>query len=809
MTEVLRHISAAVEPGDKGFIGQALSFVKRRFGFQGFRAGQQEILETILGGEDALVIMPTGGGKSLCYQVPAFLREGTTLVISPLIALMKDQVDSLSVLDLPVAAVHSLMKLKEQEAAMGAIAEGRIKLAYAAPERLANPKFINALKQGGISMIAVDEAHCISQWGHDFRPSYLRIYQAVQHLGRPQVVALTATATERVREDIIRQLRLGSPKQFITGFDRANLFWEVAATENEEEKQAVIAERLHGLSGGCIVYTGTRNGVEKLVSRLGERRIKADGYHAGLEESERTRVQERFMSGQSDVVVATNAFGMGIDRSDIRMVIHHTFPGTVEAYYQEAGRAGRDGDAATCLLLYSPSDRRLQEFFIDGRYPPREVIFSVYRALKGHSEDLVWLTYREIGAMMSDRPPELAVASSIKVLETAGAVQRLNRYDNRAQLFFHVTPQSFLTTLSAKAKRKLRLLRLLQSIFGPDELMSGVQFHCKDLAARAEMSEDMLRKVLAEIGASEKATYVPPFRGRGVRVCRRIPASELEIDFDVLQRRKAYELEKLDQVMAYAGATTCRRAILLRYFGEAEDKDRCPACDRCADSQADNGGSTYHDDPVLAVKILSGIARLKGRFGQVMVAKVLSGSKDRMIIQFGLDRLSTYGILPEFPQTQIQIWVKELISRGCVTTRRTTMGGRIYAVLELTALGYRVMKGDEQVLLTRVKRSARGDHRKKYDIDRPLDRTVFDRLRDLRLTLARNENLPAYCIFQDRTLREMAARLPQTREELLGVVGVGEVTLKKYGDAFLKLIREVTLGQKRIHGGVAKDAEKE
>ena len=307
MTEVVPHTPAAGEPGDKDLIGQALSFVKRRFGFQGFRAGQQEILETILGGDDALVIMPTGGGKSLCYQVPAFLREGTTLVISPLIALMKDQVDSLSVLDLPVAAVHSLMKLKEQETAIAAIAEGHIKLAYAAPERLANPKFISALKQGGISMIAVDEAHCISQWGHDFRPSYLRIYQAVRHLGRPQVVALTATATERVREDIIRQLRLSSPKQFITGFDRENLFWEVAATENEEEKQAVIAKRLYGLSGGCIVYTGTRNGVEKLVSRLGERRIKADAYHAGLEESERTRVQERFMSGQSDVVVATNA----------------------------------------------------------------------------------------------------------------------------------------------------------------------------------------------------------------------------------------------------------------------------------------------------------------------------------------------------------------------------------------------------------------------------------------------------------------------------------------------------------------------
>lgn len=784
-------VTGAVETAPASVIEDALAFVRRTFGFQGFRPGQGEILEAILSGDDAVVVMPTGGGKSLCYQVPAFLRDGVTLVISPLIALMKDQVDSLRVLDLPAVAVHSLMSFKAQEAAVKAISERRVKLAYAAPERLGNAGFLEALRQGGVSMVAVDEAHCISQWGHDFRPSYLRIHQALQRLGRPQVVALTATATERVREDIVGHLHLHRPKAFITGFDRENLFWEVVSAETEDDKQRVIAERVRDLSGGVIVYTGTRNGVERLVSGLRDRKISADAYHAGLEEKERTRVQDRFMGGQTDLVVATNAFGMGIDRSDIRMVIHHSFPGTVEAYYQEAGRAGRDGEAATCLLLYSPSDRRLQEFFIDSRYPSREVIFNVYRTLTGFQEDLVWRTYREIGDMTTDKPSELAVGSSIKILEAAGVVQRLKRYDHRAQLFFHVDPQVLLTTISSKARNKLQLVRTLRKSYEPHELMDGVEFTCEDLSVRSGLSEEVVRRLLVEIGGSQKATYVPPFRGRGVRIRRRVSPSALEIDYDSLQHRKAYELEKLDQVMAYAGATTCRRVILLRYFGETDENAACKGCDRCSLSDAETDGNGRCDDPVLAVKILSGIARLKGRFGVGMAAKVLGGSKDRMVRQFGLQRLSTYGILGEFSQTQIQTWIRELVSRGCVMSRRTTMSGRIYAVLELTGLGQRVMKGEEVVLLSKAVRPATVVQKVVSQEEFRPDREVFDRLRALRMTLARKEKLPAYCIFQDRTLREMAAVLPKTREDLLGIVGVGEITLKKYGDAFLEAIGEV------------------
>jgi len=781
-------------------IAQALSFMERVFGFREFRPGQQEILESVLSGDDALVIMPTGGGKSLCFQVPAFLRPGITLVISPLIALMKDQVDTLSVLDLPVTAVHSLMGLRAQEEALKEIATGDVKLVYASPERLRNRFFIQALRQCTVSMVAVDEAHCISHWGHDFRPDYLRISQALEQLGSPQTIALTATATEKVRAHIVEHLGLRAPKAFITGFDRRNLFWEVLHTKNEKEKQAVMRKRLTALSGAAIIYTGTRKKVEATVDKLRQDGFKAEAYHAGLDEPERTRVQERFMDGRTDLVVATNAFGMGIDRSDIRMVIHHTFPGTIEAYYQEGGRAGRDGEAATCLLLYSPSDRRLQEFFVEARYPPRDDIFAVYELLRGQPHDVVWLTYREIAEMGNNKVSEMAVGSCVKILEDAGVLKRLKRYDKLAELYLLMRPRQLFARMSSKARAKIKVVDTLNRLYGEEELMEGVQFLPHELAARAGITPDVLRRTLTEMDARGEATYAPPFRGRGLRILHRVPRAELDIDFETLQARKAYELEKLDRVMAYASSQECRRTFLLRYFGETLKGEGCHACDVCQARAAESGEPAPTAAPIMAVKVLSGIARLNGRFGLAMAAKVLTGSKDRMVLQFGLQRLSTYGLLSEYTQDQVQQWIKELISQGCVVSRRTSIGEKIYPVLELTSRGRAVMTGKEEILVSAPLREipslsplpGRRGRKKGPTAEKPLSEglevAMFNRLRELRTNLARKEGRPAYCIFQDRTLKEMARKVPKTPEELLRIVGVGEVTLGKYGSQFLEVI---------------------
>jgi ATP-dependent DNA helicase RecQ len=765
-------------------LSQAQELMRKVFGFHEFRPGQEEILEAIFSGEETLVVMPTGGGKSLCYQLPALILPGTTLVISPLIALMKDQVDSLRVFEVPAISVNSLMGIGEQEEALRKIAEGSYKLIYASPERLRSAPFLRALKKKPISLVAVDEAHCISIWGHDFRPDYLKIGQALDWLGRPQTIALTATATDRVREDIVSQLKLRAPKLFITGFDRKNLFFEVVPVRRSKEKFSHLAGRLERLRGGAIVYAGTRKGVDSVVRGLDREGIEALRYHAGLEEEERSRIQDAFLEGHAKIVVATNAFGMGIDRSDIRLIMHYNFPGSIEAYYQECGRAGRDGAPSTCLLLFSPSDRRLQEFFIEMNYPDREVILSVYQALLERPEDPIWLTYREIGLLCKPPAEEMAVSSSLKILEEAEVVHRLHRYENLAELYLKQRPKEILDGVSKKSPSKVALIEFLAGHYTEEELLEGIQFLPDEMTEKAHLSKDTFRRLMGEMEEHEEGTYIPPFRGRGVRLLSRKAPSELPINFETLQLRKAHQLEKLNRMMDYGTSSRCRRAYLLQYFGDYYPSQICGGCDHCQNLKVRPATEENMSDPLLSLKILSGVARLKGRFGLGMAVKMLTGSQEKAIGQFNLDRLSTYGLLAGFTQEQVGNWIQELLEQGYLKQESATLGEKNYRVLLLTPQGWEVMKKREKVPLSQPPRKEFKERR----MDGEPDKGLFEDLRKLRMELARAEGLPAYCIFQERTLLEMANRLPDNREKMMAIVGVGEITFRKYGSAFLDLI---------------------
>ena len=758
--------------------------MERVFGFHEFRPGQEEIVEAVFSGEDVLAVMPTGAGKSICYQLPALVLTGTCLVISPLIALMKDQVDSMRVLDLPATSIHSLMSLAEQEEVLNRLAAGNYRMVYAAPERLRHGPFLSALRKQPISLVAVDEAHCISEWGHDFRPDYLRIQKALDMLGRPQVIALTATATERVREDIVQQLRLRSPRQFITGFDRKNLFFEVVQVDHSKEKLALLTNLLKTLQGGALVYTGTRKGVEALVGHLRRAGIDASGYHAGMEEEDRNRIQEAFLEARANLIVATNAFGMGIDRSDIRAVIHHQLPGTVEAYYQECGRAGRDGNPAQCLLLFSAADRSLQEFFIEASYPSREVVLGVYQILLETTEDPIWLTYREIGSRVQPAAPEMAVSSCLRILEEAGVVHRLNRYENRAELYLKFSPASILQSVPRKPSGKAQFLKTLGEHYTDEELQEGVQFLPEEMIAKARLTKETFRRIMADLEAKGEGAYIPPFRGRGLRLLQRPNPEELKIDFPRLAIRKAYELEKLNRIMAYGTLNRCRRAFLLEYFGEYHREENCGGCDICRSSGEIPRGAEEKDS-LLGVKILSGVARLDGRFGQGMAVKMLTGSKEKNLEKFRLDRLSTYGLLTEYTQEQVEKWVQELTTMGLIKQERTVLGEKSYPVVVLTSRGREAMRKRETLPLSPPPSPSRAEEK---PLEEEFDKTLFEELRQLRTQLARKEGLPPYCIFHDRTLREMATRRPASPREMLDVVGVGEITSRKYGRFFLDLI---------------------
>jgi ATP-dependent DNA helicase RecQ len=412
-------------PAGPELLDEASSLLEKtlgeRFGFSAFRTSQREVIASVLRGRPTLAVMPTGAGKSLCFQLPALLLPGVTLVVSPLVSLMKDQVDALTARGIAATFINSTLSENERQERAVAMAKGAYRLVYVAPERFRSPGFFSVLERTPIALFAVDEAHCISQWGHDFRPDYGRLGEVRQRLKVSRTLALTATATPEVRRDICHALRLESPAIFVAGFDRPNLYLEVVKVASDREKLS-CATALIGQGGGGIIYTATRKSAERIAAELALRGIQALCYHAGLSDEERKTAQEKFMENRRAIVVATNAFGMGVDKRDIRFVAHAQIPRSIEAYYQEVGRAGRDGEPAHAVLLFNHADVFLQQRLIEASNPSEILIRDLTALLcRPRQEPLM---PRQLAAMLGAREPQ--VNAALRLLEHAGSFERID-----------------------------------------------------------------------------------------------------------------------------------------------------------------------------------------------------------------------------------------------------------------------------------------------------------------------------------------------------------------------------------------------
>ncbi|GAC1446239.1 MAG: hypothetical protein NVSMB56_03060 [Pyrinomonadaceae bacterium] len=684
----------------------ALAALHIHFGFADFRDAQRDVIASILEGHDTVVVMPTGGGKSLCYQLPALMQDGATVVVSPLIALMKDQVDALHARDLPATFSNSSIDFEDQKKRLSAVRQGKCKLIYVAPERFRSAHFVNTLRETGVQLFAVDEAHCISQWGHDFRPDYLRLREAIEALGRPQVIALTATATPYVRADIIEQLALDKPRAFVSGFDRPNLTINVIHTEKETQKIAHIrrlAAQYKNQSG--IIYTSTRKSVEKTFSRLKQAGLNVVAYHAGMSEGERTKAQDDFMSGRAQMIVATNAFGMGIDKPDIRFVAHYHLPGSIEAYYQEIGRAGRDGLPATCVLLFNYADKRTQDFFIEGSHPPPDMIARVYQTLTAISKQIdtsrIALTTREIAARASIKN-EMAVQSALVILEKAGhlarGVSNEERADNnrlnRTITLLDETPATSLRIrtpeLARRAALEQRKLREMISFCYTEDCFRafilkyfGERQHAQNCGTCGNCQtheNDSDANTTDELNAASHQT--PAQKSSHAPLA---PESKLD-RFIKTQTPFAYDLD------TELNANTQRQ----RARHEAEQRAHEFSDDLSFDDAINvtEPRELNEDEKLRGRKILACAARMEGRFGKAMLAATLRGSRSAKITQANLDKLSTYGILSDMTQDEIIPYIDALINAGCL---RAT--GGTYPTIFNTAHGNDVMRERAEIKL--------------------------------------------------------------------------------------------------------------
>jgi ATP-dependent DNA helicase RecQ len=730
--------------------------LNKYFGHTEFRYGQDEIISSILNGEQVIAVLPTGAGKSLCYQLPALISENFSIVISPLIALMKDQVDNLNKENEVAAFINSTMDIIEAEEVLQKISYGKIKLLYVAPERLDNKKFADRIISLNPNFLFVDEAHCISEWGHNFRPSFTKISEFIKYCSIKNVSAFTATATPEVVKDIGTQLNFNNPKIFVKGFERENLLLNVHLNVNKNRK---CQELLSVIDGSAIIYTSSRKKAEEAAEFLTMKGFNCAYYHAGLNAIERRRVQDDFINDELRVICATNAFGMGIDKKDIRLIIHFNIPGSIENYYQEIGRAGRDNKNSYIHLLYVDNDINIQNYFISNSHPTKELIQNIYNAINDFNQ--VEIGSRPDHELIID-PDYISnytgiplsrglLHSSLKFLEAAGYLKTISEFEKKdtIQILMSRNRIEEFVRRTSNAEIKNSLLIILRE-FGSELFTKRKQVSLVKLSKLLGISEDTLYESLITLDNLGVISFYPSIGKETIYLtAQRVERDRLKLNFKKINESYLNSKQKLDKMIDYT-FTNC---------------DICTASDRISDTTAD----------YLSEMILKTLAEADNPLPEKSIINILKGEREKeSFVDF-----ESFGAVVNYDKSEIKIIFQHLISKKLVTR----MEGNNRS-LEITNLGLTKVNN----IFTPVQKA--DDYGK--------DLELYHILRAIRKKTSERFMQTQYLLCPDDVLRYVAKSKPLTKAELLNISSFNDRMFNKIGEDFLEAIKSYTKKNKEV-----------